>query len=210
MMAAPQISMRDILSFCTPQRTPPQKPVCLPPSPCLSRADAATREALAAAGVQLVTVPTRQQAADVQLSTDACQAAREAAQGQQQEGSSGPLCVVVVTSDTDFASLLAYLRGVSTVVLVTTLPSPKRKPGVLPDLQQHPLASAANVVLSWRPRAARAQQQAGPAAAADNQRQRQQTGARVPLPSAQSSWRQLRELQQASFLEAVAGVVTRL
>lgn len=38
-------------------------------------------------------------------------------------------------------------------MLLTPIKSPKYLPGVLPDLAQHPLASAADATLPWHPRA---------------------------------------------------------
>ncbi|WIA33850.1 hypothetical protein OEZ86_006954 [Tetradesmus obliquus] len=77
------------------------------PATC-RRLGASLQQQLAAAGVQLVQVPLRNQAADMQLAADAYAFARQ----QQRQG-----CIVCVSGDTDFAPILSYVAGQGAVAI---------------------------------------------------------------------------------------------
>uniref|UniRef100_A0A383V7U3 NYN domain-containing protein n=1 Tax=Tetradesmus obliquus TaxID=3088 RepID=A0A383V7U3_TETOB len=123
------------------------------PATC-RRLGASRQQQLAAAGVQLVQVPLRNQAADMQLAADAYAFARQ----QQRQG-----CIVCVSGDTDFAPILSYVAGQGAVAIsMSAVASSKRLPHLLPDLRQQALPQACHAVLAWQPAAgaaARKQQQ---------------------------------------------------
>eukprot|EP00775_Hariotina_reticulata_P005072 gene5072-5313_t len=122
---------------------------------------AGLRARLAAAGVTIHEVATRNQAADMQLTSDAFtfvqQQRRSHQQQQEQQGeavcSAGSL--VCVSNDMGFATLLQYASGAGlAAIAVMSVPSPKYLPGLLPDLRRHSSAQHCRVVLSWRPQPA--------------------------------------------------------
>ncbi|KAF6257902.1 hypothetical protein COO60DRAFT_1175858 [Scenedesmus sp. NREL 46B-D3] len=145
------------------------------PATCARLGDS-LKQQLAAAAVQLVQVQLRKQAADMRLAADAYAFARQ----QQQRG-----CIVCVSSDTDFAPVLSYAAGQGAVTInMSAVTSPKRLPGLLPDLKQQPLPEACHAVLAWQPAA-------GSAARKRNKQQRQQlpTDTKLQASSCNSSKR---------------------
>ncbi|KAF8057131.1 hypothetical protein HT031_006140 [Scenedesmus sp. PABB004] len=113
---------------------------------------------LEAAGTRVVGVPRRSQAADVQLTADACAFALA-------HGARG--AIVCASNDTGFAPMLAYAGSQETAALtLAAFPSRRAQLGLLPDLRRHPLACVCHAALSWRPGAGAAARRLGSDAAA--------------------------------------------